>query len=70
MPHRVIVNADDFDLSACDNGDPGAFQAGVISSTTAMANMPAFEAACSLARHPLLEGRVGLHFHDLPPATR
>jgi hypothetical protein len=64
MPHRVIVNADDFGLSACDNAVIlGAFQAGVISSTTAMANMPAFEAACSMARHPLLEGRVGLHFN-------
>ncbi|MEB0099705.1 ChbG/HpnK family deacetylase, partial [Pseudomonas sp. DC1.2] len=40
----------------------GAFQAGVISSGTAMANMPAFEAACVKARHPLLEGRIGLHF--------
>ena len=64
MPRQVIVNADDFGLSACENAVIlGAFQAGIISSATAMANMPAFEAACVLARHPLLEGRIGLHFN-------
>ncbi|MEB0048310.1 MULTISPECIES: ChbG/HpnK family deacetylase [unclassified Pseudomonas] len=64
MPHHVIVNADDFGLSANENAVIfGAFQAGVISSATAMANMPAFEAACVMARHPLLEGRIGLHFN-------
>jgi predicted glycoside hydrolase/deacetylase ChbG (UPF0249 family) len=64
MPQHVIVNADDFGLSACENAVIlGAFQAGIISSATAMANMPAFEAACVLARHPLLEGRIGLHFN-------
>jgi predicted glycoside hydrolase/deacetylase ChbG (UPF0249 family) len=64
MPRQVIVNADNFGLSACENAVIlGAFQAGIISSATAMANMPAFDAACSLARHPLLEGRIGLHFN-------
>ena len=64
MPHQVIVNADDFGLSACENAVIlGAFQAGIISSATAMANMPAFEAACALAQHPLLAGRIGLHFN-------
>jgi predicted glycoside hydrolase/deacetylase ChbG (UPF0249 family) len=64
MPRQVIVNADDFGLSACENAVIlGAFQAGVITSATAMANMPAFEAACVMARHPMLEGRVGLHFN-------
>ncbi|MCF4994842.1 ChbG/HpnK family deacetylase [Pseudomonas syringae] len=64
MPRQVIVNADDFGLSANENAVIlGAFQAGVISSATLMANMPAFEAACVMARHPLLEGRVGLHFN-------
>jgi predicted glycoside hydrolase/deacetylase ChbG (UPF0249 family) len=28
-----------------------------------MANMPAFEAACAMARHASLQGRVGLHFN-------
>jgi predicted glycoside hydrolase/deacetylase ChbG (UPF0249 family) len=64
MPHQVIVNADDFGLSAGENAVIlGAFQAGIISSATIMANMPAFDAACSLALHPLLEGRIGLHFN-------
>ncbi|NUT79006.1 ChbG/HpnK family deacetylase [Pseudomonas sp. C1C7] len=64
MPQQVIVNADDFGLSACENAVIlGAFQAGIISSATAMANTPAFTAACSLAQHPLLEGRIGLHFN-------
>lgn len=64
MPHQVIVNADDFGLSPCENAVIlGAFQAGVISSATAMANMPAFEAACLMAQHPLLKGRIGLHFN-------
>ncbi|MHC8285850.1 carbohydrate deacetylase [Pseudomonas sp. XS1P51] len=64
MPRQVIVNADDFGLSPNENAVIlGAFQAGLISSATAMANMPAFEAACVMARHPLLEGRIGLHFN-------
>ena len=64
MPRQVIVNADDFGLSPNENAVIlGAFQAGVISSATAMANMPAFEAACAMARHPLLTGRIGLHFN-------
>ncbi|POA46008.1 hypothetical protein C1893_22360 [Pseudomonas sp. MPR-ANC1] len=64
MPRQVIVNADDFGLSPNENAVIfAAFQAGVISSATAMANMPAFEAACAMARHPVLEGRVGLHFN-------
>lgn len=64
MPRQVIVNADDFGLSPCENAVIlGAFQAGVISSATAMANMPAFEAACVMARHPLLKDRIGLHFN-------
>ncbi|WP_460146531.1 carbohydrate deacetylase [Pseudomonas sp. S2_A02] len=64
MPRQVIVNADDFGLSSSDNAVIlGAFQAGVISSATAMANMPAFEEACVMARQPLLKGRIGLHFN-------
>ncbi|MFJ2363242.1 carbohydrate deacetylase [Pseudomonas sp. NPDC087697] len=64
MPRQVIVNADDFGLSPNENTVIlRAFQSGVISSATAMANMPAFEAACALAQQPLLKGRVGLHFN-------
>jgi predicted glycoside hydrolase/deacetylase ChbG (UPF0249 family) len=64
MPHHVIVNADDFGLSESDNAVIlRAFQTGLISSATAMANMPAFEVACAIAQHPLLQGRIGLHFN-------
>lgn len=64
MPSQVIVNADDFGLSADTNtAILHAFQAGLISSATIMANMPAFAAACRLSQHPPLQGRVGLHFN-------
>ncbi|MCO7564134.1 ChbG/HpnK family deacetylase [Pseudomonas sp. S 311-6] len=64
MPSQVIVNADDFGLSAHTNAVIlHAFQAGLISSATAMANMPAFAGACVLAQQPALKGRIGLHFN-------
>ncbi|WP_335944403.1 ChbG/HpnK family deacetylase [Pseudomonas sp. G166] len=64
MPRQVIVNADDFGLSLSENAlILRAFEAGLISSATAMANMPGFEQACELARHPLLNGHIGLHFN-------
>lgn len=64
MSFKVIVNADDFGLSEPVNAVIlRAFQAGLISSATAMANMPAFRTACVLARQPALRGRVGLHFN-------
>lgn len=64
MPSQVIVNADDFGLSAPINAVIlHAFQAGLISSATLMANMPAFQAACVLAQQPALKGRIGLHFN-------
>ncbi|CAH0204509.1 ChbG/HpnK family deacetylase [Pseudomonas brassicacearum] len=64
MPRQVIVNADDFGLNFSENAlILLAFETGVISSATAMANMPGFDQACELARHPLLEGRIGLHFN-------
>ncbi|WLH94058.1 ChbG/HpnK family deacetylase [Pseudomonas hefeiensis] len=64
MPRQVIVNADDFGLDLNENAlILRAFEASVISSATAMANMPAFEQACEMARQPLLDGRIGLHFN-------
>lgn len=64
MPSRVIVNADDFGLSEHTNAVIlKAFHSGLISSATAMANMPAFNAACALAQQPALRGRIGLHFN-------
>lgn len=60
----VIVNADDFGLDPEYNQlTLRAFERGVISSATLMANMPAFEDACRLARENSLQGRIGLHFN-------
>ncbi|MCU1734957.1 MULTISPECIES: ChbG/HpnK family deacetylase [unclassified Pseudomonas] len=64
MSFQVIVNADDFGLSEHVNAVIlRAFNAGLISSATAMANMPAFRGACALARLPALRGHIGLHFN-------
>lgn len=64
MPSKVIVNADDFGLDHKVNAViVQAFHAGLISSATLMANMPAFEAACALAHQASLAGRIGLHFN-------
>ena len=65
MPLQVIVNADDFGLNEATNAVIlRAFQNGLVSSATAMANMPAFRNACALARQqPMLRGRIGLHFN-------
>src|SRR5699024_9671925 len=64
MIQRVIINADDFGLSHDENRTIiAAFQQGLISSATLMANMPAFVEACALTREHGLQGRVGLHFN-------
>ncbi|WP_431480502.1 carbohydrate deacetylase [Pseudomonas thivervalensis] len=64
MPLQVIINADDFGLCVSENMIiVQAFEAGVISSATIMANMPGFEQACALSRRPRLKGRIGLHFN-------
>lgn len=60
----VIVNADDFGLNDEENRViVAAFEAGLISSATAMANMPAFTEACALARERGFAEAVGLHFN-------
>nr|WP_145405800.1 carbohydrate deacetylase [Paenibacillus xylanexedens] len=60
---QLIINADDFGLSpGVNRGIIEAYQAGGISSTTLMVNMPGFTDAVRLARlHPELG--VGLHFN-------
>lgn len=66
MPGRcgVIINADDFGISEQDNRwILEGLQTGVLTSTTLMANMPAFEEACALASTHRLQGRIGLHFN-------
>ena len=63
MVRRLIVNADDFGLArSVSTGIIDVFQAGQLSSTTLMVNMPGTEEAVDLAeRHPGLG--VGLHFN-------
>ncbi|MGE0129738.1 MAG: carbohydrate deacetylase [Blastocatellales bacterium] len=60
---RLIVNADDFGLTAGVNrAIIEAHTRGIITSATLMANMPAFDDAVRLAKdHPSLG--VGLHFN-------
>lgn len=46
---RIIVNADDFGMSSqINHAIVEAFQKNLISSTTMMANMPAFDEACCM----------------------
>jgi chitin disaccharide deacetylase len=61
---RVVVNADDFGASHDTNRAVlQAFEKGLISSATIMANMPGFEEACQLARERHLLSRIGLHLN-------
>ena len=58
----MIVNADDFGRDETTNrGVVEAFQRGLISSTTVMANQPGFEEAVELAHDFRLERHVGVH---------
>jgi len=59
----LIVNADDFGLTpGVNRGIIEAHTRGILTSTTLMANMPAFDEAVRLAKdHPSLG--VGLHFN-------
>ncbi|HEX6998271.1 MAG TPA: ChbG/HpnK family deacetylase [Gammaproteobacteria bacterium] len=69
---RLIVHADDFGLSeAVDDGIVEAHDRGIVTSTSVMANGPAFAHAVALARaRPALD--VGLHLTltELEPLTR
>lgn len=61
---KIIVNADDFGMNRESNlAIVEAFEKGVISSTTLMANMPGFEEACELAQRHRLLGKVGVHLN-------
>ena len=63
MVRRLIVNADDFGLAgSVSTGIIDVFQAGQLSSTTLMVNMPGTEEAVDLAEHHPGLG-VGLHFN-------
>ncbi|NWL89354.1 MULTISPECIES: carbohydrate deacetylase [unclassified Paenibacillus] len=63
MNRQVIINADDFGMSAGVNrGIIDAFNAGGITSTSLMVNMPGFPEAVQLA-HQYPDLSVGLHFN-------
>ena len=58
----MIINADDFGYSSSVNrAILEAFDTGLVSSTTAMANMPGFEEACALAHERSMLAHVGAH---------
>ena len=61
---RIIINADDFGMSAETNrAIVEAFENNVISSTTLMTNMPGFDEACELAHRHRLLCKIGLHLN-------
>ena len=61
---KLIVNADDFGMSAeVNRAIVEAFENNVISSTTLMANMPGFGEACELAHRHRLVSKIGLHLN-------
>ena len=61
---HIIVNADDFGISSDVNeAILRAFETGLISSSTIMANMPKFDEACVLIRRHYLNGKIGLHLN-------
>lgn len=61
-PRGVIVNADDFGLDERVNrGIVLAFERGLVSSTTVMANQLGFDEAVELAHERRLEDHVGVH---------
>ena len=76
---RVIVNADDFGCSSHITRDISrCIASGRVSSTTIMANMPAFAEACEAARDGGYLDRIGVHLNlttgaplsDPPPEFR
>jgi chitin disaccharide deacetylase len=61
---KIIVNADDFGLSAAINlAVVDAFDRNVISSATLMTNMPGFDEACELVHRRRLQGKIGVHLN-------
>jgi predicted glycoside hydrolase/deacetylase ChbG (UPF0249 family) len=59
---RLIINADDFGYSHRTNqAIVAAFERGLCSSCTLMANMPGFDEACELVHQCGLTANVGMH---------
>jgi predicted glycoside hydrolase/deacetylase ChbG (UPF0249 family) len=60
----AVINADDFGISPQVTADIAAcFEAGRITSTTILANVPGFEDACALAKQHGFADRVGVHLN-------
>jgi len=60
----LIINADDFGYSeSVNHAIATAFSQGLISSTTIMANAPAFEHACDLAQRQGFADKIGIHLN-------
>lgn len=60
----VSVNADDFGASGSVNrAIAECIRSGLVTNTTAMANMPGFEEACALAGDHGFRERVGVHLN-------
>jgi predicted glycoside hydrolase/deacetylase ChbG (UPF0249 family) len=60
----LIINADDFGYSeSVNHAIAASFSQGLISSTTIMANAPAFEHACELAKREGFADKIGIHLN-------
>lgn len=60
----LIINADDFGYSeSVNHAIATSFSQGLISSTTIMANAPAFEHACELAKREGFADKIGIHLN-------
>lgn len=69
----AVINADDFGISPQVSHDIAAcFDAGRITSTTIIANVPGFEDACALAKRHGFADRVGVHLNLTlgPPVSK
>ncbi len=64
MPRRLIVNADDFNLTAgVSRGIVAAHRRGILTSTTVMANLPGLDGNAALLRGAAEGLSVGLHLN-------
>lgn len=62
--NNIIINADDFGLSTeVNKAIITCFKKGIISHTTAMANMPDIYEAINLAKDNNIMSNIGLHFN-------
>jgi predicted glycoside hydrolase/deacetylase ChbG (UPF0249 family) len=61
---QVIINADDLGISSSVTGSIiKAFEMGLVTSASIMANMPGFEMACEMIKKRGLEKKIGVHLN-------